>query len=160
MKSPNNSQEQKIEKLIKTLGIDLEFTGREIAEILWLSLKRQELMPTKNEPKPKTNIDEQDNKNETIHPNLSFDTPQERTSFQTPETPKPTIPIYPDIRDNTKQKTFAQNNLPLRIPEAPSNPQPLEFPLFVSDKKCKHFKIESEFVLSSEFIIVSSCLFF
>ena len=83
--------------------------------------------PTKNEPKPKTNIDEQDNKNETIHPNLSFDTPQERTSFQPPETPKPTIPIYPDIRDNTKQKTFAQNNLTLRIPEAPSIPQPLEF---------------------------------
>ena len=47
MKSPNNNQQQKIEKLIKTLGIDLEFTGREIAEILWLSLKRQELIPTK-----------------------------------------------------------------------------------------------------------------
>ncbi|GGA12079.1 hypothetical protein [Okeania sp. KiyG1] len=58
MQFPDNYQQQKIEKLIKALGIDLEFTGKEIAEILWLSLKRQELIQIKNQPTTETNIDD------------------------------------------------------------------------------------------------------
>ena len=127
MKSPNNNQQQKIEKLIKTLGIDLEFTGREIAEILWLSLKRQELIPSKKSTKTQTNIDNQNKKKPNIHPNSPPHTPKKITSTPHPKTPQKTTPIYPDIRDNTKQKIDTQKNLPLRIPDAPSIPKPLEF---------------------------------
>ncbi len=127
MPSFNNNQERKIDKLIKTLGVDLGFTGREIAEILWLSLKRRELMLAQDKSKPQTKIDDKENKNQTANPNLSSEPPQEIKSIPVSETPKETTPIYPDIRDNTKEKKSAKNNLPLRIPDAPSIPLPLEF---------------------------------
>ena len=60
MPSFNNNQERKIDKLIKTLGVDLGFTGREIAEILWLSLKRRELMLAQDKSKPQTKIDDKE----------------------------------------------------------------------------------------------------
>ena len=147
MQLPDNYQQQKIEKLIKALGIDGKFTGKEIAEILWLSLKRQELMKIQNQPRTETNIDQEDNKNLTIdsnsfsetnigkedNKNLTIDSnsfsdaPEEITYTPPPETRVETAPIYPDIPDKTKQKGDGNNYLPLRIPDAPSISKPLDF---------------------------------
>ena len=77
MESPDKNQHPKIDKLIETLGIDLDLTGREIAEILWLSLKRQELMLRKKKEKTKTKIDAQ---NSTIDNSVSLKADEKRTS--------------------------------------------------------------------------------
>ncbi|GGA12071.1 formylglycine-generating enzyme family protein [Okeania sp. KiyG1] len=64
----------------------------------------------------------------TIDDSLSFQTNEQITPILSNEIPTLTTPIYPDITtDNTKQKRYSEHNLPLRIPDAPSIPKPLEF---------------------------------
>ncbi|MEA5536835.1 formylglycine-generating enzyme family protein [Crocosphaera sp. XPORK-15E] len=127
MPVPEKTNQKKIDKLIQSLGLDLGFTGKEIAEILWLALKRQELIQSKDLSDTQTKID---NENEDENSLLSVSTIEIESDGKQITSSDRTISIYADLqenKENKEQKGYGDNVLPLRVPDAPSLREPLEF---------------------------------
>jgi formylglycine-generating enzyme required for sulfatase activity len=126
---PNSSS--KIDKLIKALGIDLGLTGQEIAEIIWLALQRQELNQTVDVSSPQIQIESEENNNIVNVDNRSFGdlTTESSDDIKIIEISDDKTPIYADnIQEETKdQKGYSDDFFPLRVPDAPSIREPLEF---------------------------------
>lgn len=111
--------------MIAALGADLELTGEEIADIIWLDQKRQEISNTTNDiTSQQVN---QSNTSEESNPTPTNTNTSEKlnpTPINTRTSSKlPSAEIYPKTQDKTQ--TFSDRVLPLRIPDAPSLREPL-----------------------------------
>jgi formylglycine-generating enzyme required for sulfatase activity len=107
-----SSANNPLEQLIAILSSkDFDLTGREIADILWLNLQRQQ-------------IEQQQN---NVTPSPTPPTPPTPTTPSTPSTP-PTpskAEIYPQPQSTDSPTPYKTKALPLRVPDAPSLREPL-----------------------------------
>jgi formylglycine-generating enzyme required for sulfatase activity len=108
----------KFNQLIAALGKDLGLTGEEIADILWLTLQRQE------NGERKTHVTSQQSQQPTTS-KPSNPTPANNNISEPPQIPSPTAAIYPETQSNKSQTSSNNKALPLRIPDAPSLREPL-----------------------------------
>ncbi|WP_246162790.1 SAV_2336 N-terminal domain-related protein [Brasilonema sennae] len=108
----------KFNQLIAALGKDLGLTGEEIADILWLTLQRQE------NGERKTHTTSQQSQQATAS-KPSNPTPANSNISEPPQIPSPTAAIYPETQSNKSQTSSESKALPLRIPDAPSLREPL-----------------------------------
>ncbi|BAZ39556.1 hypothetical protein NIES4101_55100 [Calothrix sp. NIES-4101] len=110
-------------QLIAELGEKLNLTGEEIADVLWLTLKRQEFTEISNvKSENLVNTDRENNtsKDKKIAATDLKDTDTKNTPLPPPER-IPKAPIY------TSESSPQAQGLPIRIPDAPSLREPLNF---------------------------------
>ena len=134
------SNDNSLEKIIAALGEEeLELTGEEIAEILWLTLQRQEIETTElpstvenvssdNPLSEETNDFDDNFSSDTTLPEGIDNSPDLTDLPSSPhESVEPvTTPLYanePTFDDEEVQ--LQENFLPLRVPDAPSVREPL-----------------------------------
>ncbi len=110
--SPTHNQ---LDQLIAALGKDLDLTGEEIADILWLALKRQESGETSFDAQSKASTEsaETELQESNVSPTSS------NISANLPEIP--TAEIYPQ----NQQTAYGTGDLSLRVPDASSLREPL-----------------------------------
>jgi formylglycine-generating enzyme required for sulfatase activity len=113
------ARDRQLDQLIATLGTQLGLTGEEIADILWLALKRQDSEESLAEVTPQQAPPPSVPQEPDVLP--STDTIASNQSEQ----PAPTATgLYPQTQSNQSQ-TSQTGTLPLRVPDAPSLRKPL-----------------------------------
>ncbi|NJM70428.1 MAG: SUMF1/EgtB/PvdO family nonheme iron enzyme [Scytonema sp. RU_4_4] len=109
----------KFHQLIAALGKDLGLTGEEIADILWLTLQRQE------NGERKTHVTSKESQPSTTSKPSNPTPANNNISSEPPQTPTSTAAIYPQTSSDKSQTSSHNKALPLRVPDAPSLREPL-----------------------------------
>jgi formylglycine-generating enzyme required for sulfatase activity len=116
-----NEPSQKLEKLIVALQ-ELQLTGTEIADILWLAQHRQEFGQESEEITPTVTPEETKPKENTT-PTLTKTSPPPKTDLTALEPTTATAEVYSKSTSSTSTST---NNLSIKVPDASALPQPLK----------------------------------
>jgi formylglycine-generating enzyme required for sulfatase activity len=128
--SEQSSKLNRLEQLIQALGQsssedDLELTGEEIADVLWLTLKRQEFESQKNIITDSDNANDNDDiegrkiSTPPIQSNIPPRIPPLISTSTAQSTSPPKAPVY------SSSSSISSQNLSIGIPDAPSLREPL-----------------------------------
>ncbi|MDJ0580697.1 formylglycine-generating enzyme family protein [Crocosphaera sp.] len=127
-------EESQLKQLINILGEELDLTGEDIADVLWLAVQRQKYnrnlvtVETKESESTSwwskfqdliTQLQDLINQKDT-------EKAQEKTAKTTIFQNKYSVPIYGETSTSTTSTTNSSQVLPIRVPDAPSLREPLE----------------------------------
>ncbi len=117
-----NTENSKLTQLIAALGVDLKLSGSEIADVLWLALVKQQSAEEQVSPSTQSNS-----------ANIAREeTPENRSSIsenitEIDEIYETAASLYTDIGSSQVPTEGGRKSLPIRVPDAPSLREPLEF---------------------------------
>jgi WD40 repeat protein len=124
MNQESSQPNHQLDQLIAALGLnqeqDLELTGKEIADILWLALKRKELSDGSSETDQQQSegLISERTQESNISPSSSH------ISSNLPDLPQ--AGIYPQTSSTNRQTSDSSGTISLQVPDAPSIREPLE----------------------------------
>ena len=123
-------EESQLKQLINILGEDLDLTGEDIADVLWLAVQRQKYNSNSVAVETKESASQswwskfkdlitqlQDLINQK-----STGKAEQKTIYQK----KSSVPLYAETPSSTTSTTNSSQVLPIRVPDAPSLRKPLE----------------------------------
>ena len=129
------SKDRYIDNLITVLGDELQMTGKEIADILWLAGQRYQYdisqVALRNSPNLSLNNIQIDKfidspiPEETIEETPEDPLIKESANIPIPQTDK--IPVVSPRANNSRRNIENKSTLPIRVPDAPAIREPLKF---------------------------------